>query len=55
LSSFYATDYTFTLEAHDATGAPFARASCSTDSRGVVTAFEVLPLDSKGAALAAGL
>jgi hypothetical protein len=55
LSSFYSTDYTFTLEAHDAkTGAAIARASCSTDYRGVVTAIEVLPLDSKAAALAAG-
>jgi hypothetical protein len=54
LSSFYATDYTFTLEAHDAkTGAAIARASCSTDYRGVVTAIEVLPLDS-AASLARG-
>jgi hypothetical protein len=55
LSAFYATDYTFTLEAHDAkTGAAIARASCSTDYRGVVTAIEVLPLDAKTAAVAAG-
>ncbi len=55
LSSFYASEYTFTLEAHDPkTGAAIARASCSTDYRGVVTGMEVLPLDSKAASLAAG-
>jgi hypothetical protein len=54
LEQFLCHDYTFTLEAHDAkTGAAIARASCSTDYRGVVTAIEVLPLDS-AASLARG-
>jgi hypothetical protein len=54
LSAFYPTDFTFTLEAHDPkTGAAIARASCSTDFRGVVTGISVLPLETSAASLAA--
>jgi hypothetical protein len=54
LADFYPTDYTFTLEAHDPkTGAPIARAVCTTDYRGNVTDIASLPLDSKAATLAA--
>ncbi|MEA3149512.1 MAG: hypothetical protein QOD56_451 [Gammaproteobacteria bacterium] len=54
LSSFYPSDFTFMLEAHDAkTGLPIARARCSTDSRGTVTEIAVLPLDAKATTLAA--
>jgi hypothetical protein len=54
LADFYATDYTFTLEAHDPkTGTAIARARCSTDSHGAVTAIAAIPLDVKAATLAA--
>ncbi len=46
LSTFYAADYTFTLEAHDPkTGAAIARARCSVDSHGAVTEMASMPLD----------
>ncbi len=46
MSAFYPTDYTFALEARDPkTGAAFARATCSTDSRGKVTAMTAVPLN----------
>jgi len=51
LTDFYPTEYTFTLEAHDPkTGLPIARARCSTDSHGTVTAIAAVPLDAKLAA-----
>ncbi len=54
LADFYPTDYTFTLEAHDPkTGAAIARARCSTDYRGHVTAISAIPLDASAATLAA--
>jgi hypothetical protein len=54
LSDFYPTDYTFTLEAHDPkTGLAVARARCSTDSHGAVTAIAAIPLDEKAPTLAA--
>jgi hypothetical protein len=54
LGSIYPTNYTFTLEAHEPkTGLPIARALCSTDSHGAVTAIAAMPLDEKPAALAA--
>lgn len=54
LADFYPTDYTFTLEAHDPkTGVAIARARCSTNSRGTVTAISAIPLDSNPAKLAA--
>jgi hypothetical protein len=53
LSDFYPTDYTFTLEAHDPkTGVAIARARCSTDTHGTVTAIAAIPLDVKPATLA---
>lgn len=53
LTQFFATDYSFTLEAHDPkTGAAIARALCSTDSRGTVTAISAIPLDATDATLA---
>jgi hypothetical protein len=54
LADFYPTDYTFTLEAHDPkTGVAIARARCSTDSRGTVTAIALIPLTANTATLAA--
>jgi hypothetical protein len=48
VSDFYPTDFTFTLEAHDPkTGLAIARAVCSTNSRGMVTAISAVPLDAK--------
>lgn len=56
LADFYPTGYTFMLEAHDSkSGAAIARATCSTNSRGAVTAISAIPLDEKSARLAAGL
>jgi hypothetical protein len=53
LSAFYPTDYTFMLEAHDPkTGAAIARATCTTDFRGVVTSISVLPVGTNAASLA---
>ena len=54
LTSYYPTDFTFVLEAHDPkSGSTVARARCSANSRGVVTEIASLPLDSKPATLAA--
>jgi hypothetical protein len=48
LADFYATDYTFTLEARNPkTGVAIARAVCSTDSRGTVTAISAVPLNAQ--------
>ena len=53
MASFYATDYSFVMEVHDPkTGAAVARATCTTNSHGTVTAMASLPLDSKPAGLA---
>jgi hypothetical protein len=49
----YPSDYTFMLEAHDAKGSAIARARCSTNARGEVTAISAVPLNSKPSALAA--
>jgi hypothetical protein len=47
ISDFYPTVYTFTLEAHDPkSGASIARAVCSADSRGTVTALTATPVDA---------
>jgi hypothetical protein len=55
LSDYYPTAYTFTLEAHNPkTGAAFARALCSTNSRGAVTAISAVPLDVEPATWALG-
>jgi hypothetical protein len=54
--AFYAREYTFELRANDPkTGLPVARANCSTDARGAVTALSPLPLEAEPAALAARL
>lgn len=54
VASYYPTDFTFVLEAHDPkNGSTVARARCSTNSRGVVTGIASLPLDSKSTTLAA--
>ena len=46
--------YTFDLQANNPkTGLPIARASCSTDTRGVVIALSSLPLDGPRTGLAA--
>jgi hypothetical protein len=51
LADFYPSEFTFTLEARDPkTGLAIARASCSADSRGAVTAIAAIPLDRKLAA-----
>ena len=45
LTDFYPSEYTFTLEARNPkTGVAIARASCSADSRGTVTAITAMPL-----------
>jgi hypothetical protein len=55
LADFYPTAYTFSLEAHDPkSGAAVARALCSTDARGTVTALSSIPLETKAATLASG-
>jgi hypothetical protein len=52
LADFYPSDYTFNLEARDPkTGQPFARAVCSTDHRGAVTATSAVPLNAEAGKL----
>ena len=47
IADFYPTVYTFSLEAHDPkTGAAIARAVCSADSHGNVSALTTTPVDS---------
>jgi len=54
LADFYPSEFTFTLEAHDPkSGAAIARARCSTDFRGTVTAISAVPLNANPATLAA--
>jgi hypothetical protein len=54
--AFYNREYSFELHANDPkTGLPVARASCSTDARGAVTALSSLPLEAAPEALAARL
>jgi hypothetical protein len=54
LADFYPTEYSFTLEAHDPkTGAPIARAVCTTDYRGAVTGIAAVPLTGNPTSLAA--
>jgi hypothetical protein len=56
MDEYIPVEYTYTLEAHDRkTGAAYARALCSTNARGAVTALSVIPMDAKSATLAAGL
>jgi hypothetical protein len=46
LADYYHRDYTFYLLANDSkTGAPLARATCSTDSHGTNVALTATPLD----------
>jgi hypothetical protein len=53
-SNNFPTEYTFTMEAHDAkSGAAVGRARCSASSRGVVKDMATLPLTGKDATLAA--
>lgn len=50
-TNYYPTEYTFTMEAHDAkSGAAIARVRCSASYRGVVKDLATLPMDSKSAA-----
>jgi len=54
VSEFFARQYTFELHAESPkTGLPIARASCSADARGAVTALSPIPLDAMPATLAA--
>jgi hypothetical protein len=47
LEDSFPADFTFTLEAHaPKTGLTIARAVCSTNYRGVVTAISAVPLDA---------
>jgi hypothetical protein len=56
MDNYIPAEYTYTLEAHDRkTGAAYARALCSTNTRGAVTALSVIPVDAKSATWAAGL
>jgi hypothetical protein len=51
---YYPTEFTFTMEAHDAkSGATIARARCSADNHGVVKDIATLPLETTPATLAA--
>ncbi len=53
LTDFYPSDFTFTLEARDPkTGLAIARALCSTDYRGTVTAISAVPLNAAAGKLA---
>jgi hypothetical protein len=53
LADFYPSELTFTLEARDPkTGAPFARAVCSTNRRGDVTTISAVPLNANEGKLA---
>jgi hypothetical protein len=53
-ADYYPTEFTFTMEAHDAkSGAPIARARCSADNHGVVKDIATLPLETTPATLAA--
>lgn len=53
---FYSREYTFELHANDQkTGLPIARASCSADRSGTVTALSSIPLDAVSPTLAARL
>ena len=48
LADFYPADFTFTLEARDPkTNLTIARAVCSTNHRGVVTAISAVPLKAQ--------
>jgi hypothetical protein len=49
----YSSDYTFTLEARSKSGVPLARAVCTANSHGKVTAISAIPLDAQTAATAA--
>ena len=56
LADYYQRDYTFYLLAHDSkTGAPLARATCSTDSHGSKVALTATPLDAPVSTLEAQL
>jgi hypothetical protein len=53
LEDYYSHQYTFYLQARDATtGMPLARATCSTNRRGSITAFTPVPLGTSTLALA---
>ncbi len=53
VTQFFATEYTYDLESHNPkSGAVLARARCSTNERGAVLAFSVLPLEVKPPAIA---
>jgi hypothetical protein len=53
LADFYPSDFTFTLEARDPkSGLPIARAVCSTNYHGVVTAISAVPLNTSVGKLA---
>jgi hypothetical protein len=49
----YEREYVFDLHANDKTGMAIARASCSTDPHGVVTALSSVPLEAVPPTLAA--
>lgn len=54
VSEYFAREFTFELHADSQkTGLPIARASCSTDARGAVTALSPIPMDIARATLAA--
>jgi hypothetical protein len=56
VTDFYPVQYSFDLEAKDPkTGLAIARARCSADSRGAVTALSAEPLEATGGTLAAQL
>jgi hypothetical protein len=53
LAQFFPMRYTFDLQANDPkTGAPLARARCSTDSRGTISKLSALPVTGRDPTLA---
>jgi len=55
-ADFFKTESTFSLVAHDPkTGAVIARANCSTDVRGNVTAIAAMPLNAETVSLTSQL
>ena len=53
LGDYYGHQYTFYLQAHDATnGMPLGRATCTANRRGAITAFTPAPVEPSTLALA---
>jgi hypothetical protein len=53
VAQFFATQYSYDLEANSRTAGVVARARCTTDSRGGVSSLVPLPLNAKAPAITA--